>query len=688
MRNLLARIAFSAFALALGFNLSGCGLAERIGLRPARQFNYLVGRGWSDITGPAADVGMFGYARAGQTTAGIHTRLRARAFIIAERGDPADRVAFVVCDLGAMFHEIQQAVVANMQTAHGDLYRLDNVVLTATHTHSGPAGYSNYMAKTPLGGAMHRVHMDAIIDGITDALMQAHADLAPGYLVLGQGEVEDAGAQRSMPAYLANPEAERARYDAPTDKTMTLVKFVRADGPVAALNWFAVHPTSMTYDNQLISGDHKGYAEAAIEESLKAGDGKRFVAAFANTNCGDVTSNLNLDNTGPGVDEFDSTRIIGERQQEVALTLLDMASARIEGGIETRFAYVDFSSLVVGDEFTGAGEQGTCPSAYGYAFAAGSTEDGGGHPLFREGKMVRNRMADSLVASLAGFSPSDDLRACHAPKIVLLGLGEATPQALQAQVLPLTLMRIGSLAIICIPGEITTMAGRRLREAVAASLAEGGVEIDTVVIAAYSNDYAGYITTREEYETQQYEGGHTLYGPWTHAGYMQEFTRLADAMASGEEVDRGPDPFDISDLVQDTPLGTDYDETPPGAQFGEVIADADAEYQSGRRVSVTFWTANPSNAFETGSNYVAIERKEGEDWRAIASDADWSTRFGWARIEEDSLSSQAAITWDIPIGTSPGTYRIVHFGKAKSEEGGTLLEFSGASREFEIVGGQ
>ncbi|MDT7753118.1 MAG: neutral ceramidase, partial [Pseudonocardiales bacterium] len=47
---------------------------------------YLVGRGIADVTGEPAGVGMLGYGKADQRTEGIHTRLRARAFIFAEPG--------------------------------------------------------------------------------------------------------------------------------------------------------------------------------------------------------------------------------------------------------------------------------------------------------------------------------------------------------------------------------------------------------------------------------------------------------------------------------------------------------------------------------------------------------------------------------------------------------------------------
>lgn len=60
--------------------------------------DYLIGLGSYDITGPAADVNMMGYANMEQVTSGVHFRLRARAFIVAE--PYRKRIAFVNLDAG------------------------------------------------------------------------------------------------------------------------------------------------------------------------------------------------------------------------------------------------------------------------------------------------------------------------------------------------------------------------------------------------------------------------------------------------------------------------------------------------------------------------------------------------------------------------------------------------------------
>lgn len=48
---------------------------------------------------------------------------------------------------------------------------------------------------------------------------------------------------------------------------MTLLKFVDSEwGPVGSFNWFAVHGTSMSRENKLISGDNKGVAARLMED--------------------------------------------------------------------------------------------------------------------------------------------------------------------------------------------------------------------------------------------------------------------------------------------------------------------------------------------------------------------------------------------------------------------------------------
>ena len=93
-------------------------------------------------------------------------------------------------------------------------------------------------------------------------------------------------------------------------------------------------------------------------------------------------------------------------------------------------------------------------------------------------------------------------------------------------------MRLGPLVLIALAQEVTIVAGLRLRRAVADVL---GVPTRHVLVQGYANDYAGYVTTPEEYGAQRYEGGHTMFGRWELPAYVQEVTRLARDLRDGAD---------------------------------------------------------------------------------------------------------------------------------------------------------
>ena len=76
--------------------------------------------------------------------------------------------------------------------------------------------------------------------------------------------------------------------------------------------------------------------------------------------------------------------------------------------------------------------------------------------------------------------------------------------------LPVQVVEFDKFVIIGIPFEITTIAAKRVRERI-----QSIHPSKDVVLSSYTNAYAGYITTPEEYSMQCYEGGHTVFGKWS-----------------------------------------------------------------------------------------------------------------------------------------------------------------------------
>lgn len=688
----------------------------------------MVGVGKADITGPVADVNLMGYANPDQYAAGIHIRLYARTFIAADAANPTRRFAFVNMDAGMASQAVTFTVVARLRELYGELYTEQNVALSGTHTHSGPAGYLQYVVYGITSLGFYPLTFNALVDGVVLSIQRAHDSLQPGGLSVAAGELLGASINRSPTAYVENPGWERARYRHDTDKHMTLLRLDDARGrALGAFSWFPVHGTSMNNTNSLVSGDNKGAAAQFMERwaaaaaagapapaelvpghtagaaNVSAG----LVAAFCQANVGDTSPNTQgafCGDTGERCDAVhstcggrvqqcigrgpawpnhaESTRIIGQKQADKAQELLLGEREVLGGPIDYRHAFLDMRGIRVrATNFTQPGT--TCKPAMGFAFAAGTT-DGPGAFDFRQSdtngtafwRLVRNFIR----------KPTPEQEACHAPKPILLDVGEMHyPYEWVPYITEIQILRAGRLVILCVPGELTTMAGRRLKRAVQATVGAAWGEGLHIVVAGLTNTYASYITTPEEYAAQRYEGGFTLYGQHTLDAYIQEFMRLAAAMAAGEATPPGPQP--PNQLAQQWSLVPPVvaDGVPAGKRFGDVAEDVAAgSYGPGDTVAAVFHAGCPRNNIRAEGTFLTVERLEGDgSWAVVHTDADWSTRFAWGRPHSLSELSFATISWEVPGGTPPGTYRLRHFGDCKPWFR-SAKPYEGSSREFVV----
>lgn len=640
---------------------------------------YLVGRGLSDVTGEPAGCGLLGYGKADQISRGLHTRLRTRAFVFVD-ATTQERVLLCVSDLPLMFDSVHREVLSRLKVRFGDRYTEINTMLTVTHTHCGPGGYSHHHLYNTTTHGFHPITFEAIVGGIVEAVERADDDVAPATLTLSRGELTDASVNRSPSSFARNPEADKAHFPDAIDPQTTLLRVERDGQMVGAVNWFATHGTSMTNRNCLISGDNKGYAAYYWERVLSGVDylaehAPGFIAAFAQTNTGDMSPNLNRGpGSGPTEDEFENTRIIGQRQADAAVTLATLAGTPVEGGVGARLTYVDLGDVTVQPEFTGDGRVHRTSRLMGAAAALAGTDEGKGFPGFKQG---RNRIVDALSRQVI-YRASPSLRDAQSPKGIVLpgGVMNRLAPFVQERV-PVQLLRIGRLYLIGIPGEVTITAGLRMRREVAAVL---DADLADVLVAGYSNAYIHYVTTPEEYEEQRYEGGSTMFGKWEGPALTQIAVGLATAMRDGDKVGRGTPPPDISQRRRRSAKQR-IDEPVAGRSYGDVLSAPRGRYSAGEMVEVSFAGANPNSNLRRGSTYLEVEHLDGQLWRRVADDGDWATKLHWRK---DGAGSRITITWDVPAGVALGEYRIRYHGDI-SEEGGLLTPFTGTSPSFEVV---
>uniref|UniRef100_A0A8D2MBA7 Neutral ceramidase n=1 Tax=Zonotrichia albicollis TaxID=44394 RepID=A0A8D2MBA7_ZONAL len=660
-----------------------------------------------------------GYANPEQVGGGLLSRLYSRAFIVAEP-QGSQRVVFVSADIGMVSQRVRLEVLKQLRSKYGELYRQDNVILSGTHTHSGPGGYFQYTLFWITSRGLVQPTLKSIVNGIVKSIDIAHENMKKGRLFINRGTVENSQINRSPFSYLANPQSERKRYSSNTDKEMVLLKMVDVEGhELGLISWFAVHPVSMNNSNHLVNSDNVGYASYLFEQEknkgMLPGEGP-FVAAFASSNLGDVSPNTrgpfcantgeSCDNPqstcpvggasmcmakGPGKDMFESTRIIGQNIYLKAKELYEKASQEVTGPLSSAHQWVNMTNVSV--ELNATHTVRTCKPALGHSFAAG-TIDGVGALNFTQGSVEGDPFWDQIRDQLLG-EPSNETKACHQPKPILFNTGEMTwPHPWHPDIVDVQIVAIGSLAILAVPGEFTTMSGRRLREAVQREFDSHGSPGMNVVIAGLCNVYTHYIATYEEYQLQRYEAASTIYGPHTLSAYIQLYRGLAKAIALNgtQELSPGPEPpfFNVTSLTLLPSLSVES--APAGKTFGDVLEEVRQEYREvrGEVAEVTFVGANPRNSAEnaTEHNFLTVERYSNisSSWRVVLNDASWDTRFYWSK--GTSGRSNVTIEWHIPAGTEPGVYRLRYFGHYKKRVNFLRVisvPFEGLSSAFQIT---
>ncbi|XP_065087047.1 neutral ceramidase-like [Ochlerotatus camptorhynchus] len=675
--------------------------------------SYRVGVGRADCTGPPVEIGFMGYAEFSQRGHGIHLRQFSRAFIFED--ELGERVVFVSADAGMMGHAVKRDVIDLLQKKYGDLYRFENVVLSGTHSHSVPSGFLMSFLYDIASLGFVPQNFNALVEGITLSIVRAHESMQEGRVYVSETEVFDANINRSPSAYENNPKEERMLYKDYTDKKLVQLKLVDSQGnPLGAINWFAVHPTSMNKTNCFLSSDNVGYASILLEQEMNPdslpGQGK-FVGAMAASNLGDVSPNVmgpkcektglpcdlltsscpsgtgSCTASGPGKDMFESTKLIAKRIHNAASKLLRSKKTReIRGPIAYAHKFIDMTTAVVPyyNRTTQRKEEvHGCYPAMGYSFAAGTT-DGPGAFDFRQA-MLTDTTFWNTARDLIAVPTTDDI-ACHAPKPILVASGRTTfSYETQPKIVPVQILLLSDFAIAAVPAEFTTMSGRRLRKTIeGASLVADGKKVQ-VVIAGLSNMYTSYVATPEEYAIQRYEGASTLYGPHTLTIYLYHFKKLMKALVNRRRVEEGPSP-PFEDYKQITlSTGVVYDGHPFRMYFGDVQDQPKETYMRGDTVQASFVAGNPRNNLMHEKTYFTVEKLVGDDqWKVIATDASWETKFKWIRKSTLFAYSDIEFEWETGPETAEGIYRIQHFGYWRYILGGTY-PYNGTTRNFSIL---
>jgi neutral ceramidase len=598
-----------------------------------------AGAGRADITPPTGYF-LMGWVRSDARAEGQLTRLFARSLVL-QRGKR--KVALVAADLAF----VPAGLVADVaERLSGRGFGRDNVVISASHTHSGPAGFGNYTAfnfvaptsTTPtdfdLGQEPDEQLYTFLVKQTARAIRRADRDRGPAAAGWGDTKLFGVTENRSIEAHLANhgierefgdgapgldPEGARHTIDPDVD-VLRIDKLVGGRRvPIGIWSTFANHGTVVKPDFTYYNADHHAAAARIAEARIRrAGDvprGQEIVNAYGNSDQGDMTAGLRF--SGPA-----GAYEVGMREARAFVRAWREAGRRMSRRVQMRTRWT--VECFCGRE-TAVGPVDD-QAVVGIPFLTGSEENRG--PLYDEtGVPFEGRRLP------AGSGPQG------AKLQVVPDLGASFPEAT-----PLTTVRVADRAIVTVPGEMTAGMGRRLKGA--AEQAVRGSGIRQVLISGLANDYLQYFTSPEEYDRQHYEGGSTLFGRASGVFIQERLIELLRRLIAGEPAPE-PDP--------DNPQNGVTDDEPP---FGSGAPSATALEQPGgveRLEHATFdWQGGPRGEDRPLERaFVTVQRRAGKRWRAV--DNDLGLRILWA---VDDAGRYRAI-WEPPVSAKLGRHRFL-----------------------------
>ena len=244
----------------------------------------LAGFGTRDIT-PPPGVGMSAFSADSRQAVGFRQRLYARAILLED--DSGERVALVVVDLG-MVSLVLHRRVADRTLRSGTGIGADRLLLSATHTHSGPGNFfaaDGYNANAGRFVGFDPVVTDFLIDGIAGAIEDATSDLQPARAGWRFEAVWDFTFNRSYEAYerntsprvRVNPAAARRLDQQAVDSTFALLRVDRCDrqwencAPRGAYGVFPIHSSNIPASNNLFDSDIHGVIARKVEDHIRGG---------------------------------------------------------------------------------------------------------------------------------------------------------------------------------------------------------------------------------------------------------------------------------------------------------------------------------------------------------------------------------------------------------------------------------
>jgi neutral ceramidase len=420
-----------------------------------------IGASAIDIT-PPVGTALDGYGGRTDVSLGVHDPLYARALYL---DDGTTQIALVVCDLigiGSFLAQRARELIAELPGIPAS-----NVMISATHTHAGPAG---------VRGRGEPVLVEDTARKIAGAVRVARRNAVEGALKYGHTELSSIAQNRRHP-------------DWPIDRQLDVIAADTPDGRnIATSVRYACHATTLERDNLEITAEYPGVACRAIESIIGGGTtGMFFNGACGNINPAwirqdyDDVHRLGSIVGGKAAALSQELRPIGLNHQAHNIRWDELTTRIVDAGVAVTGPLRAASQMFDAPYRTGPDDEEFAEHLASleaqFAARAGSSPEAERRNL--AAKLSAARMERVALARTRGKGPT------RAEEVQGFALGD-------------------NLHVVALPGEVFFETGEDIRR-------RSGLQ--NLLVVAYANDYPGYFCRPEAFEQGGYEAGVTPFAP-------------------------------------------------------------------------------------------------------------------------------------------------------------------------------
>lgn len=215
-----------------------------------------AGAATADIS-PQNSQFLCGYPHVERYSAGIHDPLLSTALCLA---DGREQVMFIANDI--LLVGKAGTARARARIAAGTGIPAHNIMITATHTHSGPLTL-DYVSwePDPVVPKTDAAYVQLLEDGIVAAALAAHAKVQPAEVGLAVADATGVGSNRRNPQGPADPQVP-----------VLVVRSADNHKPIACMLVYSMHPTVLHEDSKWVSADFPGAARQYLQQNVLGTD--------------------------------------------------------------------------------------------------------------------------------------------------------------------------------------------------------------------------------------------------------------------------------------------------------------------------------------------------------------------------------------------------------------------------------